>query len=219
MNKECIQLVKYYLKILLNRKFLVFVFACMLMPIGFNTTDVMCYEMFIPLCSVYISSKFFLVEEEFGVKKVFQMTAYNKGIIFMLKMGLNYFLYLILCVCYIPYINLLIYFDIVIKSMESPLRFVEVIVYAGGVNYLFLGGFTILLFNYLHRLFVCMGITLSYIIFWIGNTFVLSDMPLNLYIYSAECWYAWLYKLIYVVLTIIIIVINYKKERGYSFDE
>ena len=59
------------------------------------------------------------------------MTAYNKGTIFLLKTGLNYFLYLVLCVCYIPHINLLVHFDIVIKSMESPLRFIEIIVYAG----------------------------------------------------------------------------------------
>lgn len=208
--KQILQIVKVNTRILMSKNYLIFIFVCLIVPEALNLSTTIYFEMIIPMSGGFIFSNMMFIEKHVGIEKQYYMTSFNKGYIFLIRTAINFIFYLIMAGVFYLYLSAFGLSGVLDEFAYSNLNLIELILFVGGVNYLFFGLVATLCSDLTNNPTSGLIGSLIYGLFWMGQYTNYDTLIINPFPYSAGNSDAYIYKIVYLLLTIFLVIGNYK---------
>lgn len=216
---QVIQIVKVNIKIILSKNYLIFIFVCFIAPEALNLSATIYFEMIIPISGGFIFSNMMFIEKHIGIEKQYYMTSFNKGYIFLTRTGINFMFYLVTAGAFYIYLSVLGLDGISDEFAYGNVNLITLILFAGGVNYLFFGLTATMCSNIMNNPVCGLIAPLIYGVFWMGQYTNYDTLLINPFPYSAGNSDAYIYKMVYLLLVVFLLIWNYIIFSGICGDD
>ncbi len=174
--------------------------------------------MIIPMNGAFLFSDIMMIEQRFGLAKQYTMTPYNKGIVFIVRLVINFIFYIVMSFGFYAYLTIIHLNSIEDTFAQNNLNVLVLIFIAGGINFVFLGMLSAITSCLAKSPLAGLLVSLVYSITWMGQYTNFSEWLINPYPYSAGNDDAYKYKIIYLIVSLLFVFMEYMiaKQR---FDE
>lgn len=218
--KDFLKIMVFNIQLLKGKKYFLFVIICLILPIALNLSTTIYFEMIIPISGTFLFSDIMAIEQQFGLAKQCAMTPYNKGLVFIARLIINFIFYIVMSFGFYAYLTIIQMNSIKDTFAQNDLNVVVLIFIVGGINFAFFGmlsAFTSLLAK---STLVGLLVSLLYGIVWMGQYTNFPEWLINPYPYSAGIDDAYKYKIIYLIFSLILGFMEYmlSKQRYGEFN-
>lgn len=207
---QIMSILKVNMKIVFSRYYIVFIFVCLIAPIALNLSTTIYFEMIIPISGGFVFTNMMFIEKNIGIEKQYYMTAFNKGYIFLLRTAINFIFYLFTAIVFYFYLSALGLDSIPDGFAFSNVNIIILILFVGGVNYLFFGLVATLCSDIINNSICGLMVSLIYGLIWMGQYTNYDTLIINPFPYSAGNGDAYIYKIVYLLLVVFLVIANYR---------
>lgn len=218
---QIMRILKVNMKIVFSRFYLVFIFVCLIVPIALNLSLTIYFEMIIPISGGFVFTNMMFIEKNIGIEKQYYMTAFNKGYIFLTRTAINFIFYLITAIVFYFYLSALGLDSMPDEFAFSNVNIIILILFVGGVNYLFFGLVATLCSDIINNSICGLMVSLIYGMIWMVQYTNYDTVIINPFPYSAGNSDEYIYKIVYLLLVLFLIIANYRhiKKRFFCRSE
>ena len=202
------------MKIMLSKNYLIFIFVCLIAPAALNLSATIYFEMIIPISGGFIFSNMMFIEKHIGIDQQYRMTSFNKGSVFLIRTAINFMFYFITSCAFYFYLSVFGLDGVSDEFAYRNVNLITLILFAGGVNYLFFGLMATMCSNIMNNPIGGLIVSLLYGMIWMGqytnyDTFIMNPFP-----YSAGNSDAYIYKMVYLLLAACLLIQNYRHIKS-----
>ena len=136
--KDFLEIMVFNIQLLKGKKYFLFVIICLMLPIALNLSTTIYFEMIIPISGTFLFSDIMAIEQQFGLAKQCAMTPYNKGIVFIACLIINFIFYIVMSFGFYAFLTMIQMNSIEDAFAQNNLNVVVLIFIVGGINFGFL---------------------------------------------------------------------------------